>query len=82
MAEWVCARTGGREVPASIRAGRASRSVFSVVFSETCLNTGWDLLESPGPTCAQLALSLQLSVKILPLTGPALNFWRSPVADV
>ena len=39
VAEWFCGR---REVPGSIpdRASRPSRSEFSMVFSETRLNTG------------------------------------------
>ena len=51
------------------RSRRPSRSEFSVVFSETCVNTGYDPLErsptdgtpltGPGPTRGQLALTLQ-----------------------
>ena len=54
-----------RKVPDSIpgRACRPNRSKFSVVFSEPRVNTGQDSLGStatgPGPTCGQLALSLQ-----------------------
>ena len=45
----VTLKTGRREVPGSNpgRAGRPSRSEFSVVFSETRVNTGWDPLERP-----------------------------------
>ena len=42
-------KIGRREVPGSIPgcACRPSRAEFSVVFSETRLNTGWDPLERP-----------------------------------
>ena len=42
VAERFCARTDRREVPGSSlgRAGRRSSSEFSMVFSETRLNTG------------------------------------------
>ena len=42
-------KSGRREVPGSIpdHACRPSRSEFSVVFSETRVNTGWDPLERP-----------------------------------
>ena len=65
-------KTGRRKVPGSIpgRVCRPNRSEFSVVFAETLVNMGQDPLErpppaegippiSPGPTCGQLALSLQ-----------------------
>ena len=62
-------KTGRLEVPGSIPVCRHSRSKFSVVFSETCVNTGYDPLErsptdgtpltGPGPTRGQLALTLQ-----------------------
>ena len=42
-------KTGRREVPGSNpgRSCRPSRSEFSMVFSETCVNTGYDPLERP-----------------------------------
>ena len=64
----VTLETGRWEVPGYIpgRACRPSRSEFSVVFSETRVNTGQDPLErpptegippiGPGPTSGQLAL--------------------------
>ena len=49
VAERFCARTGWRKVPGSILGGacRPSRTDFSVVFSKTGLNVGWDPLERP-----------------------------------
>ena len=47
--QWLCSKTGRREVPGSFlgRACQPSRSEFSVVFSETRVNTGQDPLERP-----------------------------------
>ena len=44
-------KAGRWEVPSSIpgRSRRINRSKFSVVFSETRINTGWSLLERPLP---------------------------------
>ena len=49
VAECICTWTGKREVLSSNRkwACRPSRLEFSVVFSETCVNTGKDALERP-----------------------------------
>ena len=67
----VTLKTGRREVPGSNlgRGCRPSRSEFSVVFSETRVNTGYDPLErllmddtlpvGPSLTSRQLALGLQ-----------------------
>ena len=64
-------KTGRREVPSSNsgHACRLSRSEFSVVFSESCVNRGYDPLErpstegtppiDPGLTSGQLSLNLQ-----------------------
>ena len=53
-------RAGRREVPGSITgcACRPCRSEFSVVFSETRVDTGWDPLERPLPTDGILSVGL------------------------
>ena len=67
----LCFKTGRQEVPGSIPACacRPCRSEFSVDFSESRVNTGWNPLErpptegsslrGPGPSSRQLALILQ-----------------------
>ena len=68
----VTLKTGRQEVTGSNpgHACRPSRSEFSVIFSETRIDTGQDLLErptrratpiGPGPTSGQLVLNIQLN---------------------